>query len=169
MAKSKSKNRNRAKLLKQRKKEREKAGQGSEIIGLPQIEKRLKNQLGANINFNNRSLSPVRKISDVVTEMINPVMREARDFEEQKKIIGLGITAWNLGIVKTHNGEKEILKLKNSFKKAIPKELVNLIIEFSEVKCTDYSEYDELIIDWEFTHLNDHQNNLTVSYKLFNE
>ncbi len=113
--------------------------------------------------------SPVRKISDAVTEMINPEMREARDFEEQKKIIGLGVTAWNLGIMKAHNGEKEILKLKKSFKNALSKELANLIIEFSEVKCTDYSEYDELIIDWEFTRLNDRQNNLTVSYKLFNE
>ncbi len=96
-------------------------------------------------------------------------MEEAKTFDEEQNIVGLGIMAWNLGVIKQNNGEKEMLKALKSFKMKIPKQFTNLILDYSIIKCENYSEYNELIVDYEFSRLNAKQNNLTVSYKSINE
>ncbi|MEA1872948.1 MAG: hypothetical protein U9N51_00765 [Bacteroidota bacterium] len=110
-----------------------------------------------------------RKISDVVSEMIQPLMEEASTFKEEQNIVGLGVMAWNLGVIKKNNGEKEMRKALKGFGMMLPKKIKNVLLEYSEVKCENYSEYNELIVDYELTKLNSHQNNLTVSYKMVNE
>ena len=82
MSKSKSRNRKRSQMLRQRKKERESAGQENEVLGLPQIEKRLKNKLGGKVEFRNKNYAD-KKISNVVSQMIQPLMKGARSFKEE--------------------------------------------------------------------------------------
>lgn len=168
MSKSKSKNRKQNQLLRQRKKEREITEQKIED-SVTQIRNTLKEELDGNVRLRNRNNSPKRKISDIVSEMIQPLLEEARSFDEEQKIVGLGIIAWNLGIIKAHKGEKGMLESLKSFGKVFPKEIKEMLLEFSEIKCIDYNEYDQLIVGYDFTQLNDHQNNLTVSYKSYNE
>ena len=121
------------------------------------------------MKYNNKNNSNRRKISDVVSEMIQPLLKEARNFKEEQNIVGLGVMAWNLGVIKKNNGEKEMRKALKAFGMKIPKNLINVLLEYSEIKCENYSEYNELIVDYEFTRLNSHQNNLTVSYEMVNE
>jgi len=135
-----------------------------------QKSKRIINKgLNANMKYNNKNNSNRRKISDVVSEMIQPLLKEARNFKEEQNIVGLGVMAWNLGVIKKNNGEKEMRKALKAFGMKIPKNLINVLLEYSEIKCENYSEYNELIVDYEFTRLNSHQNNLTVSYEMVNE
>ncbi len=101
--------------------------------------------------------------------MIQPLLEDARSFKEEKNIVELGVMAWNLGVIKKNNGEKEMQKALKGFVIMLPKEIKDLLLNYSDIKCKNYSEYNELIVDYEFTRLNSHQNNLTVSYKMINE
>lgn len=167
----KSKNRKRSKILHQRKKIKENEVKSKEdnIHGLSQIKKRLDKELNVDVKFNYKNNPKRRKISDVVSEMIQPLLEDARSFKEEKSIVGMGIMAWNLGVIKKNNGEKEMQKALKGFVIMIPKEIRDLLLNYSDIKCKNYSEYNELIVDYEFTRLNSHQNNLTVSYKMINE
>lgn len=168
----KAKNIKRAKMLRQRKKEREnenssKSDNSTHVFS--KMKKRLDKELNADVKFNYKNNSNERKISDVVSEMIQPLMEEARTFKEEQNIVGLGVMAWNLGVIKKNYGEKEMQKAFKGFGMRFPKDIKNLLLDYSEIKCENYSEYNELIVDYEFTQLNSHQNNLTVSYKMINE
>jgi len=166
----KTKNRKRAKILRQRKKEREnKEFSKPDNSVVSKIKKRLDKELNANVKFSYRKKTQGRKISDVVSKMIKPLLDEAETFEEKQNVIGLGVMAWNLGVIKVNNGEKELKKELKVLGKKIPKDIIKVLLEYSEVKCEKYSEYNELIIDYELTKRNSHQNNLTVTYKMVNE
>ena len=166
----KTKNRKRAKMLRQKKKEREKeefSKPDNSVIS--KIKKRLDKELNADVKFSYRKKTQGRKISDVVSEMIKPLLDEADTFEEKQNIVGLGVMAWNLGVIKVNNGEKELKKELKVLGKKIPKEIIKVLLEYSKVKCEKYSEYKELIVDYEFTKINSHQNNLTVTYEMVDE
>ncbi len=167
----KSKNRKRSKILHKRKKIKENEVKSNEdnIHGLSQIKKRLDKELNVDVKFNYKNNPKRRKISDVVSEMIQPLLEDARSFKEEKNIVELGVMAWNLGVIKKNNGEKEMQKALKGFVIMLPKEIKDLLLNYSDIKCKNYSEYNELIVDYEFTRLNSHQNNLTVSYKMINE
>jgi len=162
MAKSKSKNKKRNQILKQRKKERELLSRGDKPIGMNKIQKRLK-KFG-NIELrNNRSNK--RKISTVVSEMLQPLMEEAQSFNEERNIIGMGIIAWNLGVIKTYKGEEEMQKSLRELKPKIPNPLLEILAEYIEIKCDKYKQYDHFIYDYEFTRINEYNNNLSVAYQ----
>ena len=168
----KAENRKRAKRLRQRKKERENEKSpklDNSTPALSKIKKRLDKELNADVKFNYKNNSDGRKISDVVSELVQPLLEEARSFKEEQFIVGLGVMAWNLGVIKKTKGEKEVKKTIKSFGKKFPQDVVNLLLEYSEIKCENYSEYNEFIIDYEFTNINSHQNNLTVSYEIIND
>ena len=168
MSKSKSRNRKRSQMLRQRKKERELGRQENEVPGLPPMEKRLKNKLGIEVELRDKNASG-EKISNIVSQMIQPLMDEARSFKEEKNIIGLGIMAWNLGVIKANKGEKEMLKSMEEFEMIFPDVLKEVIMKYVEIKCTEYGEYDQFIYDFEFTRINNRQNNLSVAYESFQE
>ena len=166
MAKSKSRNRKRSQILKQRKKERELLSQEDKPIGYDIIQKRVK-KLG---NFEIRKHQSKKiKISTVVSEMLEPLMEEARSIKEERNIIGMGITAWNLGVIKTYKGEEEMQKSLRDLKPKIPNSLLEILMEYVEIKCTKYKQYDHFIFDYEFTRINEHQNNLSVAYNSISE
>ncbi len=168
MSKSKSKNRKQHKMLRQRKKGRGIAEQKNEVLGQLKMKRRLKNQLGAEVEFRNNNYSTEEKISDVVSQMIQPLLDRAESFEEEKNIVGMGVMAWNLGVIKTHKGEKEMIESLKAFRMKLPKEIIELMIEYVEIKCNDFGEYDQFIYDYEFTRINTHQNNLSVAYESVN-
>ena len=168
MSKSKSRNIKRSRMLRQRKKARELGEKENEVHGLPQMEKRLKNRLGIDVEVRNKNATG-KKISNVVSQMIQPLMKGARSFKEEQNIIGLGIMAWNLGVVKAYKGEKEMLKSLEEFKMMFPDVLKEVMMEYVEIKCTDYEEYDQFIYDYEFTRIDGSHNNLTVAYESVQE
>ncbi len=157
-------------MLRQRKKERENKNlykSDNSTSALSKIKKRLDKELNADVKFKKNTTG--RKISAVVSEMIQPLMEEARTFKEAQNIVALGIMAWNLGVIKVNNGEEEMQKALKGFGMKFPKEIESMLLKYCEVKCENYSEYNVLIVDYEFTRLNSYQNNLTVSYKMVNE
>ncbi len=162
MAKSKSKNKKRNQIVKQRKTERELLSQRDKPIGMNKIQKRLK-KFG-NIELRNNQ-SNKRKISTVVSEMLQPLMEEAQSFNEERNIIGMGIIAWNLGVIKTYKGEEEMQKSLLELKPKIPNPLLEILAEYIEIKCDKYKKYDHFICDYEFTRINEHNNNLSVAYQ----
>ena len=159
-------------MLRQRKKERENeelSKPDNSSYALSKIKKRLDKELNTDVKFNYKKKTKGRKISNVVSEMIQPLMEEARTFKEEQNIVGLGVIAWNLGVIKINKGEKEMQKALKGLAMKLPKEIIKVLLKFSEVKSENYSEYNEFIVDYEFTKINSYQNNLTVSYKLINE
>lgn len=169
MGKSKSRNRKRNQTLRQKKNDREIAEQNIEVLGQSKMGIRLRKQIGKDVTFRNNNNSGKRKISDVVSQMIQPLLETARNFNEERNIVGLGVMAWNMGVIKTHKGEDEMKNSLKDFKMLLPKKTQELMMEFVEIKCNDYGEYDQIIYDYEFTRINDHQNNLFLAYKSVNE
>ncbi len=164
---SKSKNIKRAKMLRQKKKEQEQDNNSKKntIQGITKIKNRLEKSLNTKVKLNYKNNNKGRKISDVVSEMLKPLLKEARTFDEEKNAIGLGIMAWNLGVIKTYRGEKEMLEALETFKMKLPVHAKELLLEFSKIKYEYYDKYNQFIIDYEFSKLNNHQNNLTVTYE----
>lgn len=115
-----------------------------------------------------RSKSSGRKVSDIILEMIKPLLEGANSFKEEQNIVGLGVTAWNLGVIKKNKGEKEMQKTLKDFSKKLPKDIIDTLLDYCDIKCENYSENNELIVDYEFTEINSNQNNLAVSYEMIN-
>lgn len=164
---SKTKNRKRAKMMRLRKKQRE-ALQKTELPGIKEIESRL-NQQHKDIDVKLRNANPQIKISNVVLQMIAPLMKNANSFKEEKNIVGFGVMAWNLGIIKTYKGEDEMLDSLNGFGMELPNDYKNTLLEYADKKCIEYPDFDQLIHDYEFKSINKKNNNLTVAYKSINE
>ena len=158
-------------MLRQKKKEKEQEiiQKKDTVQGALKIKKRLEKSLNAEVKLNYKNNNKGRKISSVVSEMLQPLLKDTRTFDEEKNAIGLGVMAWNLGVIKTYKGEKEMFKALKEFKMQLPTQIVELLLEYSNIKCKKYDNYNQLIVDYEFSKLNNHQNNLTVSYESINE
>ena len=168
----KSRNSKRSKMLHQRKKQREKEEipkENRRSPGESKLTTRLRKAYNSDIRFKYLENPNRRKISEVVLEMIQPLLDDAESFDEEKNIVGLGIMAWNLGIIKKNNGKKEMKKALKDFEKELPKPIIALLLDFSEIKCKYYGEYNEIIVDYEYTKLNSRQKNLLVSYEPVDE
>ena len=154
-------------MMKLRKKERE-ALQNAESPGIKEIESRLiKQHEGIDIKL--RSTNPQIKLSNILLQMIAPLMKNANSFTEEQNIVSLGVMAWNLGIIKTYKGEDEMLDSLNGFGMKLPNDYKKILLEYADIKITKYPDYDQLIHDYEFKSINKKNNNLTVAYKSINE
>ena len=75
-------------MLRLRKKERENEEYSKTDISthaLSKIKKRLDKELNTDVKFNYKNNTKGRKISDVVSEMIQPLMEDARTFKKMQK------------------------------------------------------------------------------------
>jgi hypothetical protein len=162
----KTKNRKRAKMMRLQKKEREALLNETESPGRREIEQRL-SQKGREVLVQNSN--PQVKISDVLLQMIAPLMENTNSFSEEKNVVGLGVMAWNLGIVKGFKGEDEMQNSVKQIKKQIPKAILNILLEYADIKVSEYPDYDEFIHDYEYKSVNKKHSNLTVAYKSINE
>jgi hypothetical protein len=163
----KTKNRKRAKMMRLRKKEREML-QNTESPGIPEIKSRLNQYYeGKDIKLQNRN--PQIKISNIILRMIAPLMKNANSFTEEQNIVGIGVTAWNLGIIKTYKGEDKMLNSLNKLGMELSKDYKDILLEYADKKITEYPDYDQLIHDYEFKSINKKNNNLTVAYASINE
>lgn len=151
-------------MLRQRKKQKE-ALLSNDPIGKFAIEERLKEKHnGADIQIRNNNNSDV-KISNLVLQLIAPLMEKAKNFKEESNIAGLGVMAWNLGIIKASKGEKEMLKSLDNIGMLVPRLYKKLLLEYAEIKCIEFPEFDNIIYDFEFTSVDSRNNNLSVTYK----
>ena len=104
-----------------------------------------------------------KKISNLVLEMVTPLLIKAKSEEEIRIIVALGITAWNSGIIKDIRGPIALNEtLKDFDKNANPKEF-KLLEEFISIKCGKYKKYLDFITDYELSfEKNGRALNLTV-------
>jgi len=166
---SKSDNIKRAKLLRQRKKEREKQDLLNDNLLKDQqlLREKAKND---NIKIVDRSiLGRKEKISTVLLEMIKPILFTAQDEEDARGIVSMGVVAWNCGIIKQTLGED---KLKDAMKALKSKENSwerNLLNEYIEIKCNQYSQYNDFITDFQLSFERDGRMNFTVLTGISND
>lgn len=88
------------------------------------------------------------KISQLVIEMVQPILDTANDREEIRGILSLGVVAWNCGILKEKAGEIELRKVLRKFNAREFSSERRLLDEFIDIKCTKYKVYSEFIIDY---------------------
>lgn len=164
MPKSKTKNRKRAKKIRQRKKKQEKF-QSEKIADHISMKNRLKqqyNKVDVQIRDNN---SAEVKISNLVLQLVAPLMEQAKNFDEENNIAGLGVMAWNLGVIKASKGEKEMMKSLDNLGMALPRDYKMILLKFAEKKCIEYPDFDQIIYDFEFKSIDSKNNILSVAYQ----
>jgi|GEM_PF-1467279 len=159
---SKNGNKKRAKLLCQRKKEREQQALSDNIL---QKNKQILCEKAEkkNIKIIDRSLLGTQeKISAVLIEMIKPILFVAKDEEDARGMVSMGVVAWNCGIIKQTLGEEKLkLALKSFQSKKYSKEK-NILDKFIEIKCTLYGGYNDFITDFQISFDHDGSMNFTV-------
>lgn len=152
---------------KYRKQNKNKEGLKNNVIfGKSEMQQRLTKQFKKPVEFRINNNAQV-KISEVFSEMIDPLMENAESFKERQNIVGMGVVAWNLGIIKAIKGEEAMLKSLEIFKMTVPYELKELILKYVEIKCTEYTQYDQFIFDYKLTRISDKEINISVAYKSF--
>jgi hypothetical protein len=95
------------------------------------------------------------KVSELVIEMIYPMLITANSLKEIREIYSLGVVAWNCGIIWETSGEAGLLKVLRMFKNGESFYERKLLDEYINVKCTKYKAHKEFIINYELTLGND--------------
>jgi hypothetical protein len=162
MPRSKSRNRKRARIGKQKKREKETFISSKQAESRKKITKRLKKYGKVELMESHPS---EKKISAVVLDMLKPLLKEADTLEDEKKIIEMGIMAWNMGVVKTYSGEEALKTLMKDIKPAIPEGIRDILLQYVNRKCTRYRKYDQFIHDYEISRISGDSINLTVAYE----
>jgi len=93
-----------------------------------------------------------KNISSVVLDLLKPLLDEADSIKLERKIIQMGIIAWNLGVIKT----------------SIPEEVMDMLMEVVKRKCSKYKKYDQFIYDYKIKRIPGPNLHLTVAYKSAN-
>ncbi|MEI6050654.1 MAG: hypothetical protein WCS03_17290 [Bacteroidota bacterium] len=142
---SKTDNIKRAKLLKQKKRGRETLlHQDDQLEKDQQKLKQAANKEGFKVI--DRSVFGIKeKVSTLLLEMVYPLFYEARNEEDIRNMVILGVAAWNSGIIKATKGKKELDKILKSIKGNEDIETRKLIDEYIDIKCTKYSQYNDFI------------------------
>lgn len=165
MPKSKSRNRKHNRLAKIRKKEKESLNPGDQSQTIKNMEKRLKKY---GIKEVREKQSSGKKISSVVLDLLKPLLDEADSIKLERKIIQMGIIAWNLGVIKTYKGENAMFTFMQEIKPSIPEEVMDILMEVVKRKCSKYKKYDQFIYDYKIKRIPGPNLNLTVAYKSAN-
>jgi len=159
---SKSDNIKRAKRLRQRKKEREKQALLNENL-LKDQQMLLEKAQKENMKIIDRSLlGRKEKISTVLLEMIKPVLFTAQDEKDARGIVSMGVLAWNFGIIKQMLGKdkmndamKALQITENSYER-------KLLDEYIQIKCNQFGQYNDFIVDFQICFEHDGRMNFTV-------
>jgi len=163
MPRSRSRNRKRARLARQRKKEMTSPARTVQSESRKKIKSRLFRQHG---KIEIRENKPgEKKISAVVLKMLRPLLKEAATIEDEKRVVQMGIMAWNMGIIKTFKGEDALQESLQDIKTSIPEGTMDLLMQVVDWKCTRYSKYGQFIYDFEIKRIPGDNINLTVAYE----
>jgi hypothetical protein len=159
---SKSDNIKRAKLLRQQKKERKKQLLENDL--LLNDKQVLKERAGKNnsVVIDRSLLAGKEKISTILLEMIKPVLFTAQDEEDARGIISMGVAAWNCGILKQTIGEEKLKDVMKSFKSNENSAERKLLVEYINIKCDKFGQYNDLITDFQVSFERDGKLNFTV-------
>lgn len=159
---SKSKNRKRAKLFREKKEERERLTFINEQ--LERDKEVLKTKASKeNIKVIDREeLGRKEKISTVLLEMIKPILFTAQDEDDARGIVSMGVVAWNCGIIKETLGEDKLKKAMKAFKAKENSEERKMLDEYISIKCSQYSQYNDFITDFQLSFEFDGKMNFSV-------
>ena len=151
---SKSRNIKRARALRQKKVLKLKCNNPSKHENniYPLIEADLTDDI---LVFDRALIGSKYKVSELVIEMINPILTTANSLKEIREIYSLGVVAWNCGIIRVTSGEAGLLKVLRKFKDGESFYERKLLDEYINVKCTKYKAHNEFIINYELTLGND--------------
>jgi hypothetical protein len=109
------------------------------------------------------------KISTVLLEMIKPILFTAQDEEDARGIIAMGIAAWNCGIIKQTMGDEKLRNAMKAFKKMENSKERKLLDDYIRVKCTQYSQHNDFITDFQISFERDGKLNFTVLTDVTND
>jgi len=84
-----------------------------------------------------------RKISEVVLEMVKPLIKEPETLEQEKKAIDIGILAWNIGVIKGYQGEEAMQEFIQDIKHKLPETVMQVLIDLARRKCSRYRKYNQ--------------------------
>jgi hypothetical protein len=131
------------------------------------IQKRLDRHENAKFEMREKQSSG-RKISEVVLEMVRPLMKEAETLEHEKKAIDIGILAWNIGVIKGYQGEEAMQEFIEDIKDKLPETVMQMLMDLARRKCSKFRKYNQFIFDYEIKVLPGSKLNLTVAYESVN-
>ena len=156
-------------MLRQQKNEREKQTLLNEQFHIDQqiLHEKAEKE---NMKIIDRSLlGKKEKISAVLLEMIKPILITARDQEEARGIVSLGVVAWNCGIIKQTMGEEKLQDTLKEFNSRINSIERKLLDEYIKIKFNQYSKYNDIITDFQISFERDGRMNFTVLTGITNE
>lgn len=94
--------------------------------------------------------------------MIKPILYTAKDEEDARGIVLMGVVAWNCGIIKEKQGEEKLKEAMKDFKGKENSEEKKLLDEYISKKCSQYSQYNDFITDIELSFDSDGKMNFSI-------
>lgn len=95
------------------------------------------------------------KISDGLAALIQPYTYDDMEIEARRKLVCLGVMAWNYAVAPATLSRERIFSAPESTGAAEPERLFQLIEELAQRKLRDFADDRRLILDAELRELSD--------------
>ena len=92
-----------------------------------------------------------QKMSEVILDFAEPLLRDAPDLESEKTAIAFAIICWNIAILKETGDEKVVEETLGAAGDEAGKELRRFAKEMMERKQSFFADNKKLILDYQFT------------------
>lgn len=106
------------------------------------------------------------KMSEVIIEFLKPYQDYATTYEAQRKLITVGLIAWNASLLSEDKAQAMIDKITKDHPRAVREEMIGVIEELMERKKKHFAKYTRPVIDY---HLADDGDEWHLSVASFSE
>ncbi|MBF0344332.1 MAG: hypothetical protein HQL06_08890 [Nitrospirae bacterium] len=110
--------------------------------------------------------NPPVKMSAIILDYAKPLLDTADNIRDERKVIEMAITCWNMSLLKKNEREeaiKSVLNSKHMSKKAI-EDMHSIMQYFIDRKYKYYPNIDTMIVDYKLKDLGDSFNLSVVSF-----
>lgn len=101
-------------------------------------------------------------ISELVLDIVEPLLVDQNDDDEIRAIIQMGISAWNAAVMKITDGKEKVAKLLNNSKRLMQEWEFEELLATIKLKEELYPNNLSLITDFDLVFNNDNTYKLTV-------
>ncbi len=139
----------RLKQEKKQRREKRKKRKEKEINILERDQKKLRKSAeedGARL-IDRSEFGDAGKISEMVGEMVEPLLENARNEDDIRTIFYLGMLAWNAAIMRAVKGEDYLKAMLSDLYKELGYEISGDINRLIQYKIDNFSEYYEFIVN----------------------
>ena len=91
------------------------------------------------------------KMSEVLMEFLEPHVEKCKTAEEIRKLVLLGIVAWNAAVAPPAEGERLIRDTMGTMPPDVRKDYLSVIADLMERKLAFFADNTRLIVDYELT------------------